>query len=105
MISKEYATYFSIAKELEVHESTIYRIVKKTEDILIQSGKFALPGKKVLRNELRQFEVILADVAEQPIERPKKKRVKNGKKLRIGITNKRNTTQVKRKCTPRNIQW
>ncbi len=45
MISKEYATYFSIAKELEVHESTIYRIVKKTEDILIQSGKFALPGK------------------------------------------------------------
>ena len=77
---REYVTYFSIAKEIGVHESTVYRIVRKTEDILIQSRKFSLPGKKVLRNELGQFEVVLVDVTEQPIERPKKKRLKKGKK-------------------------
>lgn len=38
---------------------------------MIKSGKFSLPGRKALRDNV-DFEVIVVDVAENPIERPKK---------------------------------
>lgn len=77
---REYVTYFSIAKELGVHESTVYRIIKKTEEILIKSEIFSLPGKKTLRDEQGRFKVVIIDATEQPIERPKRNRTKNGEK-------------------------
>ena len=77
---REYVTYFSIATELGIHETSVYRIIKKTEEILIRSKQFSLPGKKVLRNDSGQFEVIIVDAAESVIERPKRSRVKKGKK-------------------------
>jgi hypothetical protein len=39
---------------------------------LVKSGKFSLPGKKVLMGEDTEIEVVLVDVTESPIERPKK---------------------------------
>ena len=41
------------------------------EDTLVKSGKFSLPGKKVLLED-NEIEVIHVDVTEIPIERPKK---------------------------------
>jgi hypothetical protein len=38
---------------------------------MIRSGKFKLPGKKQLKNETT-VEVVLVDVTESPVERPKK---------------------------------
>ena len=46
---REYRTYFHIGKSWGVYESTAFRIIQKTENILIQSGMFKLPGKKKLR--------------------------------------------------------
>ena len=46
------------------------------EDVLIKSGAFSLPGKKALLETDNEFEVILIDAAESPIERPKKKNQK-----------------------------
>lgn len=46
---REYRTYFHIAQEWKVDESTIYRLIKQVENILIKSRKFNLPGKKELR--------------------------------------------------------
>ena len=51
---------------------------------LMKSGKCALPGKKMLLKSEVEFEVVLVDAAESPIERPKKKvrqkkRIKNRK--------------------------
>jgi len=43
------------------------------EDTLIKSVKFPLPGKKALLNSDIDFEMILIDASESPIERPKKK--------------------------------
>ncbi len=43
------------------------------EDILIKSKVFSLPGKKALLKSDTEFEVILIDATESPIERPKKK--------------------------------
>jgi hypothetical protein len=40
-------------------------------DALIKSGKFSLPARKTLR-ENTEFEVVVVDVAESPVERPKK---------------------------------
>ncbi len=76
---REYPTFFHLAIKYNLHESTVYRIVTKLEDILIKSGKFNLPGKKVLKSDM-EFEVIVVDATEQPIERPKRNRTKSGKK-------------------------
>jgi hypothetical protein len=39
---------------------------------MIKSGKFSLPGKRKLIESSLNFEVIVVDVTEHPIERPKK---------------------------------
>lgn len=36
------------------------------------SGKFRLPGKKQLHQEAYTWQVLVVDVTESPIERPKK---------------------------------
>lgn len=45
---------------------------KKIENILIKSGKFSLPGKKILLESSINEDLILMDVMESSIERPKK---------------------------------
>ena len=69
----EYRTYFHRGNSWGVNESTAYRIVRKVENILIKSGLFNLPGKKALLESNSEIEVIVVDVSEQEIERPKKK--------------------------------
>lgn len=70
---REYRTYFHLGNSWGVNESTAYRIVRKVENILIKSGLFNLPGKKALLESDSEIEVIVVDVSEQEIERPKKK--------------------------------
>jgi transposase len=69
---REYRTYFHIAKSYGVSESSAYKTVKWVEDTLIKHPDFALPGRKELVKSDMQFEVILIDATETPIERPKK---------------------------------
>ena len=45
---REYVTFFSLANEYGVAESTAHDITKWVENVLINSGKFGLPGKKNL---------------------------------------------------------
>jgi hypothetical protein len=76
MYWREYRTEFHIAQSYDVSEATVCRTIQKVENALVRSGKFRLPGKKTLQASDTVFEVVLVDVSEQPIERPKK--VKNG---------------------------
>lgn len=69
---REYRTYFHIGQSWGVHESTVCRIIHRVEDKLIKSRKFSLPGRKKLASTETQWEVVIVDVAESPIERPKK---------------------------------
>lgn len=69
---REYRTYFHIGNSWGVHESSVCRIIKRVEDILTKSKAFSLPGKKKLKEPDYEIEVIVVDVAETPIERPKK---------------------------------
>jgi len=69
---REYRTYFHIAASYGLAESNAYETIRWVEDTLIQSGAFALPGKKALIRESPDIEVILVDATETPVERPKK---------------------------------
>ena len=71
---REYRTYFHIGQSWGLNESTVYRIVTKIENILINSPTFRLPGKKQLLKSSTEISVVVVDVTENPIERPKKNR-------------------------------
>jgi hypothetical protein len=87
MYWREYRTEFHIAQSYGVSEATVCRTIHKVEEALARSKQFRLPGKKALQASNMEFEVVLVDVSEQPVERPKK--VKNG------------TTAVKRSIIPK----
>lgn len=69
---REYRTYFHISKSYRVSESYAYKLIRWTEDILIKSKIFSLPGRKALVTSDVEYEVVLIDATETPIERPKK---------------------------------
>ena len=68
---RQYVTFAELSFRYGVAESTAHDITVWVEDILVKSGKFALPGKKVLLEE-NEIEIVLVDVTESPVERPKK---------------------------------
>jgi hypothetical protein len=72
MYWREYRTQFHIAQTYGISESTVCRTIQKVENTLMRSGQFRLPGKKALQSSDTVIEVVLVDVTEQPIERPKK---------------------------------
>ena len=80
---REYRTYAHIAASYGIAESNIYRSIKWIEDTLIKNGTFSLPGKKELLKSDAEYEIILIDATETPVERPQK--------------NKENITPGKRK--------
>lgn len=68
---REYRTYFHVSQSYGISESSCYKGIKWIEDTLIKHPDFALPGRKVLLKSDMEYEVILIDATETPIERPK----------------------------------
>lgn len=68
---REYRTMESLAFEYCVSKSTIYESIRWAEEAIMKSGKFALPSKKALIDDL-DIEIVLVDVTECEIERPQK---------------------------------
>jgi hypothetical protein len=83
---REYRTYFHISKSYGLSEGYAYKLIRWVEDTLIKSKVFSLPGRKALLKSDVEYEVILIDASETPIQRPKK--------------SKANSIQEKRKGTP-----
>jgi len=71
MYYREYRTFFHIAGTYRISEAQCWRIVRKTESLLLESNLFHLPGKKQLLDG-NSWDIVVIDVAESPIERPKK---------------------------------
>jgi len=69
---REYRTYFHIAQSRNLSESQAWKIIRRCEDVLVKSGKFALPGRKALCQSDMSYEVIMIDATETPVERPQK---------------------------------
>lgn len=72
MYYREYRTFFHTAGSYNISEGQCFRIIVKPESILIKSGLFHLPGKKSLLSSDAQWEVVVVDVTESSVERPKK---------------------------------
>jgi len=71
MYYREYRTFLHIATTFGISEAQCWRIITGLEELLIKSELFHVKGKKCLLSE-DSFEMVLIDVAESPIERPKK---------------------------------
>ncbi len=84
-ILKRYRTPVHIGQSWGINESTAYRIIRKIEDILVNSRTFTLPGKKKLQKSDCQVEVVVVDVTETAIERPKKSKNDSTAVKRNGI--------------------
>ena len=82
---REYRTYRHMAFDYGVGKSTIGNTVIWVENTLIKSGLFALPSKRIWEKDT-DFEIVLLDVTEQPIERPKRGR-------KTGIPARKSSTQ------------
>ncbi len=63
---------FHLGKRYDLSESACYRSCGWVEDALIKSFRFSLPGKALLKSDV-EFEVVVIDAGERPIERPKKR--------------------------------
>ena len=84
---REYRTLYYISTDFGIHESSAIRIIRKVEDILIDSGSFELPKKLPSRvDDDINWSVVIVDAIETPIERPKK--------------TKETTTAVRKNSTP-----
>jgi hypothetical protein len=71
---REYRTYLHIGNSYCISESAAYKTIRWVEDTLVRHPDFSLPGRKALKKSDASYEVILVDVTETPIERPKKNR-------------------------------
>ena len=68
---RQYVTQKELAYEFEVGEATVHDTIVWVENTLVKDEKFKLPGKKALLED-NEIEIVLVDVTESPVERPKK---------------------------------
>ena len=75
---RDYPTFLKLGQQFSISESYANKIFHRILDILVQTLK--LPNRKILLDQ--NFEKLLIDVTEQPIERPVKSQKKyySGKK-------------------------
>jgi hypothetical protein len=69
---REYRTHYHLAVEWQVAENTVRRTIQRVESTLVKSGAFALPGRRKVGGVEPQWQVLVVDVTESPVERPKK---------------------------------
>jgi|HubBroStandDraft_1064217.scaffolds.fasta_scaffold210681_1 hypothetical protein len=72
MYWREYRTMYHIGHAYNISEAAVCRTIQRIENILSKSKEFTLPGKKQLTKSNQEYEVVIVDATESPIERPKK---------------------------------
>jgi hypothetical protein len=72
MYYREYRTQFHIGVSYGISEAAVCRTISRIEGIISKMKEFKLPGKKKLSGTHQEYEVIIIDATESPIERPKK---------------------------------
>jgi hypothetical protein len=72
MYYREYRTFAHVGASYHISEAQCWRIVTTLERWLIKSNLFHIPGRKKLTRSDVEWDVVVVDVSEHPIERPKK---------------------------------
>jgi len=85
---REYRTYYHIGIDYGVSESTAFKIIRRTENALVKSKRFALP-KKSEGLDNPHINKITIDCAESPVERPKKNSADTTRERKSGIRSRR----------------
>jgi hypothetical protein len=67
---KEYRTLECIGASYGLKKSNVGKTIEWVEAALIQSGLFSLPGKKKLAQPKTEYDVVVVDTTETPIQRP-----------------------------------
>lgn len=57
---REYRTQFHVGLDFGVSEATVCRTIARVEILLVQSGRFRLPGKRHLRDPAAELAVVVA---------------------------------------------
>jgi len=70
---KEYRTLECIGASYGLRKTNVGKVVKWVEDVLVKSGQFSLPGKKKLLESTTEFEIVVVDTTETPIQRPSRR--------------------------------
>ena len=68
---KEYRSMECIGASYGLTKANVGNVIKWVEEVLIKSGEFSLRGKKKLVQPTKEYEVIVVDTTETPIQRPK----------------------------------
>jgi hypothetical protein len=84
MYYREYRTMFHISITYGISESRVCEIIKEVEDVLIADSRFHLSGKKALLGSANQFQAVMIDVTESPVERPPKNSVRFTRERKSG---------------------
>ena len=71
---REYRTLYHMGLDYGISEGQASKVVKDVEHVLIKSGQFSLPSKRVLYEADSEIEFVLIDATESPIQRPKKRK-------------------------------
>ena len=71
-IVHKYRTLDCVGATYDLIKANAGNAIRWVEEALIKSGKFSLPGKKKLAEPTIEYEVIVVDTTETPIQRPKK---------------------------------
>ena len=74
MYYREYRTFAHVGSSYNISEAQCWRIVTTLEQWLIKSKLFHVPGRRKLTQSDMEWDVVVVDVSEHPIERPKKNR-------------------------------
>ena len=74
MYYREYRTFAHVGSSYHISEAQCWRIVTIPERWLIKSQLFHVPGRRKLTQSDMELDVVVVDVSEHPIERPKKNR-------------------------------
>ena len=69
---REYRTLYHMGIDYGISEGQASKVVRDVENVLIKSGKFSLPSKRVLYESDSEIEFVIIDATESPIQRPKK---------------------------------
>jgi Helix-turn-helix of DDE superfamily endonuclease len=69
---REYRTQFHLGVSWGLDETNVLRNIGKVENILIKSGLFNVEGKKKVKELDSEIKVLVVDVTEHEVERPKK---------------------------------
>jgi hypothetical protein len=83
---KEYRTLKCIGASYGLCKINVSKTIQWVENVLIKSGLFNLPGKKKLAQSNIEYEIIVVDSTETPIQRPKNEQKKH-------YSGKKNATQ------------